>query len=530
MSVSKNSKIPDAVNNKCPFSYFIGSSQNSNSSYQPSFLAKINYYGMKYLKYLWIFQYFGTVYPGVIAHFSGKNILDQILFGHKKSFHKRTVIEGKSASTYFLESGIHDFAIKNNGICTFRMGFQTAIYQNKNIPIVDDEYLAPSTDQNRNLFGDFMGTLPVESKNRKVKRAAIESTLGTLSFMQSIEDKIINNINIILEKYEKRTIDLEIFCREIVGDLDSLVDGILDFKIKPLSYYFNHTNYKDITVEFFDIASDVISKLDTQASTKFDTISNFVRAVLTDNYKSIKLAPDTNVVKRYFKLWGIEFSKESIEILSDNLLKELGTIIVAIYDTSSLSLSWAISYIEQDQSIKKRVIEDSQNQINPKKLSYIDFVIFEAIRLGGSNPTALWRKVIKQFELEIGKNKIIVLPGTMLWLDRRNANKDYDLFPDAQKFNPQNIQSIMKSDDESISSIMSKNRYELNSFSMVNTNNNPRKCPARVFSVYIQSLIIRLLYNNYCVTLTNNNNELKDFCAMPKQSSPGTIKIRKILN
>ena len=118
----------------------------------------------------------------------------------------------------------------------------------------------------------------------------------------------------------------------------------------------------------------------------------------------------------------------------------------------------------------------------------------------------------------------------MLWLDRRNANKDYDLFPDAQKFNPQNIQSIMKSDDESISSIMSKNRYELNSFSMVNTNNNPRKCPARVFSVYIQSLIIRLLYNNYRVTLTNNNNELKDFCAMPKQSSPGTIKIRKILN
>lgn len=525
MNFSKNS---NTSNSSCPFTYFMDSSSNVKSFYRYSFLAKVNYYGMKYLGRIWIFQYFGNVYPGVIAHFSGKSLLDKLLWGHKRSFHKCTVIEGKSASTYFLESGIHDYATKNGGICTFRMGFQIAIYQNKNISFIDDKYLAPSTDQNRNLFGDFMGTLPVDSKARKAKRAAIESTLGTLSFMQSIEDKMVSNISSILKKYERKSTNLEVFCREIVGDLDSLADGILDFKIKPLSYYFNHSDYKNITAEFFDIASDVISKLDTDASKKFDTISNFVRVTLIDNYTSIEAAPDTNIIKRYFKLWGLVFSKESIESLSNDLLKELGTIIVAIYDTSSLSLNWAISYVEKDNSVKMKVIKDAKNRIDPKRLSYIDLVIFEAIRLGGSNPTALWRKIVKQFELDIGKNRVIVLPGTMLWLDRRNANRDSNLFPDSQNFNPQNIQSIMKSDNESISSMMSKSRYEINSFSMVNTNNNPRKCPARVFSVYIQSLIIRLLYNNYKVVLKNNDNKLKDFCAMPKQNSPGNIEIRKI--
>ena len=511
---------------KCPVS--IINSKISNLNSRPfSITSKINYLGMRYLGRFWILQYFGSSYPGVLAHFSRGKLIDKLWWGQKRQFHRTTVLEGKSASTYFLESGINKFAKQNGGICTFRMGFTLAIYQNTNVAIIKDEWLAPSTDQNKNLFGNFMGTLPIESKIRKSKRAAIESTLGSMSFMKSIEGEIIYNIELLLNKYDGSPLSLEKFCREVVADIDSLATGILDFKIKPLSYYFNSEEFSNITSEFFDIASDVISKLDKKASQKFDTISPFVKTILKDNFISINSAPDTNIIKRYFKIWKLPLTLNIIDTLPDDCLKELGTIIVAIYDTTSLSLSWAISYIEQNPMIKENIINDAKNKQDSKKLSYIDLTIFEAIRLGGSNPTALWRKVVIPFELQIGEHKIMVLPGTMMWLDRRSANQDSKLFVNPKEFNPKNIESIMNSKNENISSLLTKNRYEINSFSMINTENNPRKCPARVFSVYVQSLIIRLLYDDYTLKLKNNDTHLKNFCAMPKQSSSGIIELNK---
>lgn len=526
MATSKNTlESPTNLMNKCPLSTI---NLQINSTKEFSMLNSINYFGMKYLGRFYLLQYFGSLYPKVLAHFSHGNLLDKLWWGQKRQFYKMTVLEGKSASTFFLERGIDEFAKANGGICTFRMGFIPAIYQNTNMPIVKDECLAPPTDQNKGLFGNFMGTLPLELKIRKSKRASIESTLGNLIFMQSIEDAVVVNIESLLSKYNKTPICLEKFCREIVADIDSSAPGILDLTVKPLSYYFNLQEFSNITSEFFDIASDVISKLDKKASQKFDTISPFVKAVLKDNFDSINSAANTNIIKRYFKIWNLPFTLAVINTLPDDYLKELGTIIVAIYDTTSLSLSWAISYIEQNSIIKKHVIDDSVSRLNVQKLSYIDLVIFEAVRLGGSNPTALWRKVVKPFTLQLGKNKVLVLPGTMMWLDRRSANQDDKLFINSHEFDPKNIEHIMNSGDENISSLIAKNRYEINSFSMINTEDNPRKCPARVFSIYIQSLILRFLYNNYEIKLKDNNTSLKDFCAMPKQSSAGIIEINKI--
>jgi len=513
---------------QCPFTIGSGIFLNLSNNIFKKFLIKVNFFGMKYFGKFWILQYLGSIYPFVLAHFPGQRPADKIFFGHKNSFHKATVVEGKSSSTYFLECGIDKYARQNGGICTFWMGFTPAIYQNKNIPLTYDENLAPPTSQNSSLFGDFMGTMPVNCKVRKMKRAAIEASLGNMSFMISLEEIILKQIYDLLSTYKDKKIDLENFCREIVADIDSLTPGILDFKIKPLSHYISSKKYKNITNSFFDIASDVISKLNQNATREFDTISPFVRDVLIKNYKSIKSAPDTNIIKRYFKIWDIPLTLSSIKKLTQSNLKELGTIIVAIYDTTSLSLSWALSYIEHNSLIKNKVINDSKNKINPKKLSYIDTVVFEALRLGGSNPTALWRKVETPFELQFGVHKIIVQRGTMMWLDRRNANQDDEIFPKPSLFDPKNIVSIVASDKENISSIMSRKRYEINSFSMINTINNPRKCPGRIFSVYIQSLILRVLYNNYKVQLSENNTDLRKHCAMPKQESPGFIQLTQI--
>jgi hypothetical protein len=217
---------------------------------------------------------------------------------------------------------------------------------------------------------------------------------------------------------------------------------------------------------------------------------------------------------------------QSIDELDNDYLRELGTIIINIFESTSLSLSWVISYIENNLLIKSRVLKEVQ-QFKKVKHSYIELVILEAIRLGGSNPTILSRMVTKKFELQIGVNKIAILPGTSLWLNRREANQDSSVFVNPKKFDPRNIKNIMKYKYEDIKSMVSKKRYEINSFNAINTNDNPRKCPSRLYAIYIQSLITNVLYSNYQVGLKNNDLALNPHSAMPKPSSFGTIQINK---
>lgn len=489
-----------------------------------SILSKINYLGMKYLGKWWVFQYVGPIYPGVLAHFSDGTLLDKLLYGQKKSFYEAVVINKRSAYEYFETSGINEFAKKNGGICTFRMGTIQAIYQMSNFPIAKDKWLEPSQDGSTRIFGDFVGTLPVDSKVRKMKRAAIESILGNWSFINSLEHEFKDNIECILSKYEKKEICLERFCQEIVADNGSLVSGIFDFKVKPLSHYF--VEFKSVTLDFFELAAGFVSGLEKAADEKFAIIGSFVRTVLKDNYSSINDAPESNIIKRYFQLWELPFTLQSIDELDNEYLKELGTIIVNIFESTSLSLSWAISYIEHNSSIKQYIIEEVQESMR-NKCSYIDLVILEAIRLGGSNPTVSSRGVSQKFELQIGKNKIVVLPGTWFWLNKRAANQDSSVFSNPTQFDLNNIKNIMKFKHEDIKSIVSKNRYEINSFNAINTQDSPRKCPARLYTIYTQSLIIRVLYNKYRVDLKNNDLELNPYSPMPKPSSFGTIQIIK---
>ncbi len=509
---------------KCPISK-INTAANTLPLRPLSILAKINYIGMKYLGKFWFLQYFGSIYPGVLAHFSNGTLLDRLLYGQKKSLHEALAVKRKTHYEYSITSGIDEFAKKNGGICTFRLGTTCVIYQTSNIAIVEDKFLEPSTARTERLFGDFMGTLPVDSKIRKRKRAAIESVLGNLSFIRKLEHKLKGIIEHLLSKYEKKEICLERFFQEIVADTVSLAPGIFDFQVKPLSRYF--VEFKDTTLDFFESASGFVSGLHKTTSEKFpERICLFVKTVLKDNYSSINSAPESNIIKRYFQLWGVPFTLQSIDELNEDYLKGLGTIMVNSFESTSLSLSWAISYVENNSLIKSCVIEEVQKNIKDKN-SYIELVILEAIRLGGTIPTISTRSVSQKFELQIGTNKIVVLPGTWLWLNRKEANQDSSIFINPKKFDPSNIKNIMRSENEDIKSMVSKERYEINSFNSINTKDNSRKCPARLYSIYIQSLITRLLYSNYQVDIKNNYLALKENSSIPKPLSFGTIQINK---
>ena len=85
----------------------------------------------------------------------------------------------------------------------------------------------------------------------------------------------------------------------------------------------------------------------------------------------------------------------------------------------------------------------------------------------------------------------------------------------------------MHSKHEDIKSIVSKNRFEINSFNAINTQDSPRKCPARLYTIYTQSLIIRALYSNYQIDLKNNDTELNPHSPMPTPLAFGTIQFIK---
>ncbi|NEP14641.1 MAG: cytochrome P450 [Symploca sp. SIO2C1] len=293
-----------------------------------------------------------------------------------------------------------------------------------------------------------------------------------------------------------------------------------------MTEYINAQIYSKVAINFVDLAANVISNMNPEAVEDFDAIVPFIREALIDNFSSINLASETNIIKRSFDIWNLPFTQESVENLSPNKLKELGSTIIGLYDTTSLSLMWAICFIEKNEVIKEKVIIDAKSNIQNEQLSFIDLVVLEAIRLGGSNPTALWRQAIKPFTFDVCGEKVYVRPGTMIWLDRHQANQDPKIYPDPQNFNPDNIKAIIRSSKDNMASMLARNRYEINSFSMINTLGNPRKCPARLFSAYMQSFILKVLYSNCEVNLQNINTAIRKFSAMPKPENPGIISLR----
>ncbi|PHQ48315.1 cytochrome [Streptomyces cinnamoneus] len=458
-------------------------------------------------------------FPGVLAHHPGPSPLD----GHESAFHEATVVRGTPASEYFRASGISACAEENGGLCTFRMGPRLAVYQITNGPLLDDEDLAPSTDANRELFGDFMGSLPGDHPDRPAKRAAVETTLGNGRFVEELVPHVRRHAAAFLDRAAGREVPLDEFALSLVAQVDSLVPGVLDLTQRPLPDWLASPEYGAVVRGFFDLASDVITNVNPAAMREFDVIVPFVRELLRANADAIAAAPASNVIRRYFALWDLPFSREGVDGLDAAQVKELGTVIVATYDTTALSLLWALAYIETTPAAKREIVAEARGGQPSASPSPLDLAVLEAVRLGGSNPSALWRRTTRPFTLHHEGRSVTVPPGTMMWLDRRQANRDPAVFPHPEGFDPRNIRALFRSGRETVSSLISRGRHEINSFSMVNATRNPRKCPGRLFSVRVQSVLLAELYSRYEVSARGIDLSLKRHAAMPRPARPGTV-------
>lgn len=486
--------------------------------------SQVNRWGERLLGTFWLFQYFSSPFPGVLAHHFGPNLFKD----HGNAFRQATVDRGEPTSNYFRTSGISACAEANGGLCSFRLNGQIAIYQNTNVPLVRDNLLAPSTDPVTGLFGDFVGTMPNDHPLRPGKRAAVERSLGNINFVAKLEPAVRQHAVDYLKTSATKEMPLDDFALFLVAHVDSFVPGILDLTQKPLTTYLASTEYGQVTRDFIDLASEAIGKVNPAAMNNFDTIVPFVRKLLTDNFEALEAAPSSNLIRRHFALWERSLTIPEIENLDPAKLKELGAIIVATYETTNLSLLWTLAFLETSPAIKASVVTEARRGGNEEKLSLINKVVLEALRLGGSNPTALWRCTTTPFVLHHQGRSVTVPQGTMMWLDRQQANCNPSIFPNPKRFDPANIDAILKSNRENLNTILAGNRYEINSFSMINSHGNPRKCPGRIFSVWMQSILLSELYSRYEVSAQGIDLRLKHYKTMARPAQSGTIIIKPL--
>ncbi|GEM_PF-1849729 len=460
-------------------------------------------------------------FPGIIAHHAGACPAAD----HAEAFRHATVCQGLDASTYFERSGISALAEANDGLCTFWLGDALALYQTTNAPLVNDEDLAPSINSNADLFGSFLGALPLEDARRKAKRAVVERVLGSNRFVTSLDPHVLEMARDYLGRVEGRALPLDEFCLHIVAHIDSGLPGVLDFHQKPLTHYLQSPEYGLIARDFFEIASDVISKMNPDSIKNADMIVEMTRDMLDSNYESIVRAAPTNMILAQFASLSRPFTREAIRTLDAASLKELGTIIVATYDTTALSLLWTLAYLETTPGEKDRLLRAIDTDDQPLDLAYV--LVLEAIRLGGSNPTALWRKTNRPVRVEHRGAEVTIPADTMLWLDRRRANRDARRFPRPERFDSENIRQAIHDDAGTgqAASLLARNRYEINSFNMINTHRSPRKCPGRLFSVREQALILTQLYGRYRVSVSGIDATLAPHSAMPRPRQPGTLTL-----
>ncbi|WP_186038797.1 cytochrome P450 [Burkholderia gladioli] len=458
-------------------------------------------------------------FPGLIAHAPGPDTDTE----HGAAFRAAVIEGGLDASDYFARSGVAELASRSGGLCTLWIDNDLAIYQNTNEPLVEDDDLMPSINTNAGLFGSFMGGLDANDPVRVAKREFVERILGNARFVYGLSDEITAATRAYLDSPLSRDTSLDTFCLNLTAYVDSVIPGILDLQIRPLTDYLAEPIFGRIATSFFEIASEAISKLNVAAIQDADLIVDLTMRILLDNYQSIEAAPQGNLIRSQFGNFGIPFSRQGIATLTDAQLKELGTLIVATYDTTALSLLWTIAYLETTPGARDRLLDSLGDHEVAQQTATM--MVLEAIRLGGSNPTSLWRRSRRPVTILHRGSSVDIPAGTMFWLDRRLANRDPQRFARPNVFDPGNIEGIANHGGIEAASLLARNRYEINSFSMINTMRNPRKCPGRLFSVRAQALMLTELYRSNRVVVSGVSTGLMPGSAMPRPACPGSIQV-----
>ena len=144
--------------------------------------------------------------------------------------------------------------------------------------------------------------------------------------------------------------------------------------------------------------------------------------------------------------------------------------------------------------------------------------MLEAIRLGGSNPTALWRRTNRPIRIRHRGTEVTIPANTMLWLPIDGGPIDASLFPHAERFDTDNIRQLIRNQTShgQAVSLLARNRYEINSFNMVNTRQKPAQMPRPPVLRQRTGADLTELYRLYKVCVTEADSTLAPLGSMPR--------------
>lgn len=165
-----------------------------------------------------------------------------------------------------------------------------------------------------------------------------------------------------------------------------------------------------------------------------------LRGYATESLDRYKRLVEENPDKPFPTLFTRLFKGEEVEDLTfKEIVDEAQTYIIAGTDTTAITLTYTVWRVCQNPMIRNRLVEELQQlpegfgDHDALKLTYLNQVIDEALRLHGAAPSGLPRIVPPEGTTLAGK----YLPGgsivcTQAWSLHRMA----DIFPDPERFDP----------------------------------------------------------------------------------------------
>lgn len=492
----------------------------------------LNAWGTRLFGCLWLPQFIGPLYPGIIAHCYGKRWYS-LLIGHLPTVFAKPVgtFDHFSVAHGVQDEKLREFARQNGGICTFRLAGLPVIFINNyhvSLEVCNDAFLQiPLIEELSGMPGGKMQEL----LNTKSRIHVLGHLMAPMSLFARIKNyDLVKDIHDFINK----EVNISRFIHTITERMES--DIILDLKKVPLDRYMQNPEYHEIVYNYLDEIVNFVmsSSWRRDLSRKHE---EFMMMVIKDNFDSIS-SSGTNLFKATYDRvtsFGFPKCKKMIGTYGNEekraLKMCLGLLAGSNVNTAN-QLSWVIRFIETQPEVKKKVISEARSGSLDfsnfgsilETFPYIQKVVLETIRYMPLVPT-LGKTVRTSHSVKFRGQTIQMNPNTLVIVDLLECNRSAELFPHPNEFNVENVNKDMLKDG--VFGYLNE-PMSVRSFGGGSNLKASSRCPGRLFSMTIQALIIASLYKKYDVKTKNvsmrlHNHDSHQVHAVPENK--GTIHV-----
>lgn len=487
-----------------------------------------NLWGLRSFGRLWPYQYFGPLYPGVIAHHYAPWYTRP--FGHLPAIFAKHVgvFENRDYARGIQDESIRDCAKKNGGVCTFWMGPISVIYINDfdvSMKMLNDAHLR--IPLNETLSGVPTGDGMSNVINTKKRVDVLQHFMSPKSLFEKLSTFDLGRH---MNGFVGTNVDIGHFVRTMIERIESEV--MLNLRQVPLDQYMKDPTNRRIVYTYLDEIVDF-----TMSSKRVQRVAReyeeFTLQLLRDNFDSIA-ADQASTFQKIYRTSGVPggFPKTVDGLGRDSDVERkclkhcLGIVAGSCVNTSN-ALGWTIRNIESRPELKALVIKEASKESTDfgdfgsilGTFPLIHKVVLESIRYDPLVPT-LGKLVWKAHDIEFRGRDIPMNPNTLVMVDILECNRTARQFPFPDEFNLQNVNET--SLKKGMFSYMNDSQAS-RSFGGGHNTQASSKCPGRFFAITMQTLIIASIYKNYAVSssgLTTNieNHHSRELHMVPEDA------------